>query len=75
MPKLSSEKPRLVIKKLRSLGFEGPFGGGRHLFMRHPKTKIKIPVPFHKGKDIPRGTVRAIIRQAGVSLEEWHSLK
>ncbi|MGB0383889.1 MAG: type II toxin-antitoxin system HicA family toxin [Ardenticatenaceae bacterium] len=75
MPKLSAQKPRVVIKKLRALGFEGPFGGGRHLFMRHPQTRIKIPVPVHKGRDIPRGTVRAIIRQAGVSLKEWHSLK
>ncbi|HFQ92645.1 MAG TPA: type II toxin-antitoxin system HicA family toxin [Anaerolineae bacterium] len=71
MPKLSPAKPHIVIKKLRKLGFDGPFGGGRHVFMRHPETHIKIPVPVHKGRDIPTGTLRAIIRQAGVSVEEW----
>ena len=74
MPKLSPTKPRIVVKKLRRLGFEGPFGGGRHVFMRHPETRSKIPVPVHKGRDLPIGTLRAIIRQAGVSVEEWLAL-
>lgn len=74
MPKLSPAKPRTVVKKLHSLGFEGPFGGGRHIFMRHPDTRIKIPVPVHKGRDLPIGTLRAIIRQVGVSVEEWLAL-
>ena len=74
MPKLTPAKPRIIVKKLRRLGFEGPFGGGRHVVMRHPETHIKIPVPMHKGKDLPVGTLRAIIRQADVSVEEWLAL-
>ena len=74
MPKLSPAKPRIVVKKRHALGFEGPFGGGRHVFMRHPETRIKIPVPVHKGRDIPIGTLRVIIRQAGVSVVEWLAL-
>ena len=74
MPKLTPAKPRIIVKKLRRLGFEGPFGGGRHVVMRHPETRIKIPVPMHKGKDMPIGTLRAIIRQANVSVEEWLAL-
>lgn len=75
MPRLSPEKSRVVIKKLRALGFEGPFSGGRHLFMRHPNSKVKIPIPMPQGKDIPRGTVRAIIKQAGITVDDWQSLK
>ena len=71
MPKLSPEKPRIVIQKLRRLGFEGPLGGGRHVFMRHPETRIKISVPVHGGREIPVGTVAAIISQAGISVEDW----
>ena len=56
MSKLLPEKPNEVIRKLRALGYEGPLSGGRHVFMRHPKTRDKIPVPYHKGKDIPKGT-------------------
>ncbi len=74
MPKLSPEGPRVVIHKLRRLGFEGPFGGGRHVFMRHPQTQVKIPVAVHKGRDIPVGTLHAIIKQAGVSVERWLEL-
>jgi predicted RNA binding protein YcfA (HicA-like mRNA interferase family) len=74
MPKLSPTKSRTIIRKLHKLGFEGPFGGGRHVFMRHPETSIKIPVPMHKGRNMPIGTLRAIIRQAGVSVEEWLAL-
>lgn len=74
MPKLVPEKPRLVTRKLRALGYDGPFGGGKHIFMRHPEKRIKIPVPVHKGRDIPVGTLRAIIRQADVSVEEWLEL-
>jgi predicted RNA binding protein YcfA (HicA-like mRNA interferase family) len=74
MPKLPPEKPHDVICKLRLLGFEGPFGGGKHVFMRHPKASLKIPVPMHKGRDLPVGTLRAIIRQAGISVEEWLEL-
>ncbi len=74
MPRLTPEKPRRVIRKLRRLGFEGPFGGGKHVFMRHPKTKVKIPIPVHGSRDMPIGTLRAIIKQAGSTNEEWLSL-
>jgi len=74
MPRLGPEKSHRVIGKLHQLGFEGPFGGGKHVFMRHPETRIKIPVPIHKGRDIPVGTLRAIIRQTGISVEEWQAL-
>jgi predicted RNA binding protein YcfA (HicA-like mRNA interferase family) len=74
MPKLSPEKPRVVMRKLRALGFDGPFGGGRHVFMRHPQTKIKIPIPVHGNRDIPVGTLRAIIRQVGLNVGIWQEL-
>jgi len=74
MPRLGPAKPGEVIRKLRRLGFEGPFGGGRHVFMRHPETRFKIPVSVHKGRDIPVGTLAKIIELAGVSVEEWLEL-
>jgi len=74
MPKLKPEKPDAVVKKLRKLGFDGPYGGGKHVFMRHPQTRMKISVPIHKGRDIPVGTLGAIVRQLGISVEEWSKL-
>lgn len=74
MPKLSPEKSGVVIHKLRRLGFDGPFGGGRHVFMRHPQKHLKIPVAVHGNRDIPVGTLAAIIKAAGISVEEWLAL-
>jgi len=62
------------VRKLRSLGFGGPYGGEKHVFMRHPQTGMKISVPIHKGRDIPVGTLRAILPQLGISVEEWSKL-
>jgi predicted RNA binding protein YcfA (HicA-like mRNA interferase family) len=74
MPKLRPENPQSMVRKLRKLGFDGPYGGGKHVFMRHPQTGMKISVPIHKGRDIPGGTLRAILRQLGISVEEWSKL-
>jgi predicted RNA binding protein YcfA (HicA-like mRNA interferase family) len=74
MPKLSPEKPTEVIRKLLQLGYEGPFGGGKHPVMRHPQTGKKISVPMHKSRDLPIGTLRSILRAGGISVEEWTKL-
>jgi len=71
---LHQEKPSEVIKKLRQAGFEGPFSGGKHVIMRHPETGRKISIPVHGGRDIPIGTLRAILRRVGISVEEWRKL-
>jgi len=42
--------------------------------MRHPETRRKISIPVHGGRDIPIGTLRAILRRAGISVEEWRKL-
>ncbi len=60
---------RRLIQKFRSLGFDGPYSGGRHLFMARSELKIRIPNP-HPG-DISRHLVAEILRQAGISLKEW----
>jgi predicted RNA binding protein YcfA (HicA-like mRNA interferase family) len=74
MSKLRPIPATEVIRKLGARGFDGPFGGGKHPVMRHPKTGQKISVPIHGGKDLPLGTLRAILRAAGVDVATWESL-
>lgn len=74
MPRLHPETPRDVIRKLRRLGFEGPIGGGKHAVMRHPDTHLKLPIPVHGNRDLPVGTLRAIIRELGVDVSVWTEL-
>ncbi len=72
--RLTSHKPDEVIRKLKKLGFEGPFSGGKHMFMRHPETFVKIPIPYHRSKDIATGTLSKIIKLTGTTVEEWNKL-
>jgi len=61
-----------LIQNFRKLGFEGPYSGGRHLFMKKGALKVHIPSK-HKG-DISAGLVNEILRQAGIDKEEWDKL-
>lgn len=70
MPKLPSLKPRQVIKKLQNLGFVIDHTTGSHIIMYHPVTKKRAVVPFHL-KDIPKGTLTALLREAGINRKEF----
>jgi predicted RNA binding protein YcfA (HicA-like mRNA interferase family) len=57
---------------LRELGFVGPFSGCRHQFMRRGDVTIWVPNP-HQG-DIGRNLLSRILRQAGISRDEWETV-
>jgi predicted RNA binding protein YcfA (HicA-like mRNA interferase family) len=61
---------RKLIRKFRSLGFTGPISGRRHQFMKKGALKVRIPNP-HRGGDISQSLLKEILRQAGISFEEW----
>lgn len=63
---------RELIRRFRKLGFDGPYSGGRHLFMVKASLKVRIPNPH--GKDISIFLVNEILRQAGISKKEWDNL-
>ena len=56
---------RHLIKLLQANGWRlDRIKGSHHIFV-HPDFTRPIPVP-HPKKDIPKGTLRAILRQAGI---------
>jgi predicted RNA binding protein YcfA (HicA-like mRNA interferase family) len=61
-----------LVQKFRRLGFDGPYSGGRHFFMARDELKVRIPNP-HRG-DISRHLVAEILRQAGISNEDWDAV-
>lgn len=69
MGRLTPVSWREFVSRLRQLGFEGPFVGGRHPQMRRGNVTLIIPNP-HEG-DIGVGLLTRLLRQAGVSREEW----
>ena len=74
MSRLTPLKSREVIRKLRRLGYDGPILGGRHVRMVHPQSGQIIPIPVHGSKDISVGLIREIIRQVGITRDEWLAL-
>ena len=74
MGRLAGLKYREVIRKLCAAGFEfDRHAKGSHEMWWNPITLRWTAVPHHPG-DIPEGTVRAIIRQAGIGVEEFLAL-
>jgi len=72
MPPFGPIKRQQLIRHLRELGFDGPSAGGKHMIMQRGDITIAIPNP-HRG-DIDRGLLARILRQAGISREEWEQL-
>lgn len=63
---------RKFIQNFRKLDFEGPYSGGKHLFMKKGSLKIHIPHK-HKG-EISVGLLGEILRQAGIDKKKWDKL-
>jgi predicted RNA binding protein YcfA (HicA-like mRNA interferase family) len=62
-----------LIKGLRSLGFKGPYSGGKHQFMTRGDLKVRVPNPHGSG-EISESLFREILRQAGLNKEEWDNV-
>jgi len=72
MPRVGPLKRRELIYYLKQLGFDGPYSGGKHEYMRKEGTPLILPNP-HPG-DIGIGLLVRILRQAGISREQWEQL-
>jgi predicted RNA binding protein YcfA (HicA-like mRNA interferase family) len=72
MPTIGPIKRRDLITYLKQLGFTGPHPGKRHEFMKRPDVRLIIPNPHHG--DISRELLLRILKEAGISREEWETL-
>ena len=72
MPPIGPVSRNDLIRNFQRLGFTGPLAGGRHQFMRGRGRRVILPNP-HAGA-IGVGLLTRILRQAGVSREEWEAL-
>ena len=67
MGRLAGFRHRQIVRKLKRLGFEfDRWAAGSHEIWFNPATNRYTTVPNHPG-DLPEGTLRAILRQAGVT--------
>ena len=72
--KLPALKPREVIRILNKAKFNEVRQTGSHRIFSHPKRQQNVAVPFHN-RDLKMGTLRGIIKQTGLSLEEFIRLR
>ncbi len=72
MPRLVPVSRRVLIERLTALDWAGPFSAANHHFMTKGKRKLRIPNP-HEG-DIGVDLLAAILKQAGVTRDEWFSV-
>ena len=73
MSKLPVVSGREVVKALESIGYDFDHQRGSHIILRHSQPPHRrITVPDHR--EVAKGTLRSIIRQAGLSVDEFRAL-
>ena len=67
---------RELAKRLKKLGcIEDRQGKGSHQLWYNPASQKIAPIPDWGSKDLSPGTVRAIIRELGISREDFGPIK
>jgi predicted RNA binding protein YcfA (HicA-like mRNA interferase family) len=70
MPKLPAVKPREVIRFLEQNGFVVDHATGSHFIFYNSISRRRAVVPQHN-RDIPKGTLLSLLREAGFSRAEF----
>lgn len=64
----------LVIRALKRARFYEFHQSGSHIQLRHPdKQNLRVTIPFHR-KDLTPKTLKSIVTQAGMTVEEFLEL-
>ena len=71
--RLPSVRPQEVIRALERTGWEVARQKGSHVSLKKEGVTFLVTVPMHR-RDVPRGTLRAIIEDAGLTVEEFVTL-
>ncbi|RLC76328.1 MAG: hypothetical protein DRI61_13485 [Chloroflexi bacterium] len=72
MPKLPRVSGRKVVRALERAGWEVTRWRGSHIIMTKPGSIYTLSIPDHR--EIGPGLLRAILRKAGLSVEEFKEL-
>ena len=73
MSKLPVVSGKQLCKILRKMGYRTDHRTGSHVILRHENPPHRrLTVPAHK--EIAKGTLRAVIRQAGLTVDEFREL-
>jgi predicted RNA binding protein YcfA (HicA-like mRNA interferase family) len=71
VPKLPSLTAKKVVRALKRAGFVEDRQKGSHLILIREESKARTVVPIHGGSTIKDPLLRAILRDANLSVEEF----
>ena len=71
MPKPPSIRARVVVRVAESMGFIFDRQRGSHAVYYRASDKRRVVVPMHGSKDLKPGTLRGIIHDMGLTVEEF----
>jgi predicted RNA binding protein YcfA (HicA-like mRNA interferase family) len=74
MPKLPALTARKVIRALKRARFVEDRQKGSHLILIHRDTMSRTVVPVHSGRTIKEPLLRAIVRDARLTVDEFIEL-
>ncbi len=72
--KLPQVKPREAIAALKRAGFVVDHTRGSHYYLVHPTRPDDFVTVAYHTKPLKKGTLHAIIKQAGMTVEEFVKL-
>jgi predicted RNA binding protein YcfA (HicA-like mRNA interferase family) len=71
---LPALRAREVVRGLEKAGFLRWRQKGSHLTLYRAIDRRALTVPMHFSKTVPKGTLHSIIKQAGLTTEEFLAL-
>lgn len=74
MPKLPVLKPKIVIRKLKKVGFIIDYISGSHYILYKEGHLNPVTVPMHN-KDLKPGTLHSILEQSGLTVEDFLKIR
>ncbi|MFQ5804843.1 MAG: type II toxin-antitoxin system HicA family toxin [Phycisphaerae bacterium] len=74
MPELPVVTGREAIRAFARVGFEEVHVKGSHHVLKKADHPHRLSVPVHGNKPLKKGTLRSLIRVAGITVEEFVSL-
>ena len=73
MPRMPRVTGVDVVRALRSLGWIVAAQRGSHVQLKHPERPGRVTIPIHAGETIGPGLLASILKQAGLSVEQFRS--
>jgi len=70
MPKLPAITSKRLVKLFEKIGFQIDHCSGSHFVLYNEISKKRITIPSHS-KDLPKGTLMSILREAGIGRDDF----